>query len=288
MRHIDFQTWDVFTSIPFEGNPLAVVFGAEQLREDEFQAVAREFNLSETVFVLPPSNAHTRARLRIFTPVEELPFAGHPTIGAAQALAALDRARDPFVLELNAGEFALSFDGDTASFVNPNPPTTEPAPDQAADIAQALRISPDDVVAAPLIAGAPTPFMMIETSFDAIQSATPDMGAIARLNAGEVYPIARVPGEPDTFRARLFAPSLGVPEDPATGSAACAAPAYFAASQTLGDGEYRWTVEQGIEMGRPSAINVEFSVRGGVVGKVTISGAAVQLQKGTMSLPDLS
>ncbi|MBI1393371.1 MAG: PhzF family phenazine biosynthesis isomerase [Alphaproteobacteria bacterium] len=284
-RSVRFETWDVFTRERFAGNPLAVVKDADALREDELAAISREFNLSETVFLYPPTDTDNIARIRIFTPGRELAFAGHPTIGAAHAIAAQRASRAAFNLELKAGVFAISFDDAGATFVNPNPPTATPSHVTRAMLADALGLESADILAAPMVAGAPTPFLTVEAPYDALGRMAPDMSAIARLG-DEIYVVARAPGEPEMFRTRMFAPSIGVPEDPATGSAACALPAYVAATSGLADGHCAWTVEQGVEMGRPSLIRLAFDVSAGSVGVVAVSGAAIRMQAGELHLDD--
>ena len=279
MAVYQFETWDVFTPTRFQGNPLAVVFDCDPLSTDEMAMIAREFNLSETVFIRSAQDGAHRAALRIFTPSGELAFAGHPTIGAAHAIARRAGERSPFQLELQAGVFGIDFTNKGARFINPNPPITSPTDLSCDDIAPILGLSPSDLLAPPLIAGAPTPFLTVELTIDSLSRIQADMSAIARL-CDEIYLVARHPARATHFHTRMFAPGIGIPEDPATGSAACALPAYIKASTGIMDGSHNWTVEQGVEMGRASLINVSFDVTEGVIGCVSVSGHATPVQSG--------
>ncbi len=291
MRTYDFETWDVFTDRRFAGNPLAVVMDAQGLSGEEMQTLAREFNLSETTFVLPPEDPANAARVRIFTPGYELPFAGHPTVGTSIAIARARGLVGTLTLELAAGLFpvALDHEGEApfAEFLNPNlPADAGPAPSPEA-IEAALSLSAgalDRAAHRPRRIGAGVDYIYAHAPLDVVRAARMNAGAFAALDLGEtigVYLYA-VGGEAADarFHARMFAPDAGVPEDPATGSAAAGLPGQIAAAGDLADGAVSWVIEQGFEMGRPSRIAARVEVTGGAISSVRIGGNAVPVQKG--------
>src|SRR5689334_6464205 len=293
-----FVTLDVFTERRLTGNSLAVVLDADALETGLMQRIAREFNHPETVFVLPPADRAHRARLRIFTPAVELPFAGHPTVGTAVLLARLDGGSDPreIVVEEGIGAVrcrAAMTDRDLgrASFALPRlPAEAGTGPDPAA-AAAALSLAPDDIGfdgfrAARWSAGLVQSFVPVR-SLAAIARARPDPArfeptfaangpAVAYLYCGEVAEAGH------DFHARMFAPALGVLEDPATGSAAAAFAGLWAANGRRPDGEHTLRVEQGYEMGRPSLIEITLTIRGGKLAAAAIGGAAVVVSEGTI------
>jgi trans-2,3-dihydro-3-hydroxyanthranilate isomerase len=279
-----FATLDVFTDRRFAGNPLAVVLDAQGLEGDAMQAIAREFNHPETVFVFAPADPQHRARLRIFTPARELPFAGHPTVGTAVLLALSDRATagGELVLEERIGPVrctveAVSAGGGSARFAVPQlPAEAGSAPDDTA-VAAGLALAPSDMEgrAARWSAGNPFTFVPIR-SLAAMARCRPDPVKFdAAFGAsGAVYVFCKEAAEPGHhFHARMFAPGLGIAEDPATGSAA-AAFAGLIASQ-LADGEHAIAIEQGYEMGRPSLIRLTAAVSVGRLLSAAIGGDAV-------------
>ncbi len=292
-----FATLDVFTERRFAGNPLAVVLEPQGLDAAAMQAIAREFNFPETVFVLPPRDPAHRAALRIFTPAAELAFAGHPTVGTAVLLGRLDRgaARDLVVEEgigpVRCRTAMTDADRGRAWLDLPRLPE-EAAPLPApAMIAAALGLDRSDLgfrdfVPAAWSAGNPMCFVPIR-SRAAIARARPDPGrfddafaidgrAIAYLFCGEV-------GEPGhDFHARMFAPGLGVAEDPATGSAAAAFAGLLATQAGYADGDHTVTIEQGYEMGRPSLMELTFALRGGALASASVGGGAVVVTEGTI------
>jgi trans-2,3-dihydro-3-hydroxyanthranilate isomerase len=297
MRY-EFITADVFTARRFGGNQLAVFPDAAGLEDATMQRIAREFNLSETVFAFPPENPHHTRRLRIFTPASEIPFAGHPTVGTAYVLAttgaiALSDDRTHIVFEENAGPvpvtiFAQDGIATGAQLTAPRAPEYAPAPEAAA-IAAALGLDAGDLMAGeygPQVASAGTPFLIVPLR---------DLGALARARvvsgAWDALDCAGCTGvfmlvfegEPGAvrLRARMYAPAFGVPEDPATGSA-CAALGGYLGVRAQQDGTLRWTVEQGVEMGRPSLLEVEADVYGGVVERTRVGGRAVLVSEGWM------
>lgn len=291
MRVYDFETYDVFTDQRFAGNQLAVVMDAQGLSSEEMQTITREFNLAETSFVLPPEDASNTARVRIFTPGYEMPFAGHPTVGTTVAIARARGLSGALKLELNAGLFPVTVDandeGGFAEFTNPNLPEDHgPAPSSEA-IEAALSLpsgSLDREAHKPRRVGAGVDFIYARAPLEVVRQARLNSGAWEALNIEEivgVYLYADGGEAPDAnWHARMFAPDAGVFEDPATGSAAAAFPGQIALSGDLKDGEHRWVIEQGFEMGRPSRIQATISAANGAVASVRIGGNAVPVQKG--------
>ena len=292
-----FATLDVFTTRRFAGNPLAVVLDAEGLDTAAMQAVAREFNLSETVFVRPPDDPAHRARLRIFTPGAELPFAGHPTVGTAVLLALQDGAsgtRD-IVLEEGVGPVRCTVqarDGvGNARFTVPRLPERVGDTEAAETMAAALGLSADDLGLDGFEPGrwsAGTPFAMVPVrGLAAMARARPNAAhwdaAFAGKGRGSVFLFCRETAEPGhAFHARMFAPSLGITEDPATGSAVAAFAGLAARHAGLADGEHELAVEQGYEMGRPSLIRLTITLRDGALTGASIAGDAVLISEGSI------
>jgi trans-2,3-dihydro-3-hydroxyanthranilate isomerase len=285
-----FATLDVFTDRRFVGNPLAVVLEAEGLEGDVMQTIAREFNHPETVFVFAPADAGHRARVRIFTPVQELPFAGHPTVGTAVLLALRDGAAagSDLVLEEGLGAVRCTVESVNraaggARFVVPKlPREVGPAADTAA-IAAALSLSPSDIDGRPARGSAGIPFTFVPVGgLAAMARCRPDPAQFdAAFPDGAVYVFCSETAEAGhQFHARMFAPSMGIREDPATGSAA-AAFAGLVASR-WGDGNHTIAIEQGYEMGRPSLIRVAAVVSGGRLRSASIGGDAVLVTEGTI------
>jgi trans-2,3-dihydro-3-hydroxyanthranilate isomerase len=294
-----FVTLDVFTRRPLAGNPLAVVLDAEGLDDARMQAVAREFNLSETVFVLLPESPRQRARLRIFTPARELPFAGHPTVGTAVLLALVGGATgaSAFGLEEAVGVVpcVVEVEGEGvgyARFRAPRLPEVWGEGREAAEAAWALGLDPQDIgfdrhVPSRHAAGVPFDFVPVR-SLDAIGRARPNSEAFMQVFGGDhpaVYVYTRETAQPGRhFHARMFAPHLGVAEDPATGSAAAAFAGALMQCEPLGDGEHSFVIEQGYEMGRPSEIDLQLVIRAGALASVEIGGGAVVVSEGTLRL----
>jgi trans-2,3-dihydro-3-hydroxyanthranilate isomerase len=292
-RH--FVTLDVFTDKRFAGNPLAVVLDVEGLSTAVMQAIAREFNHPETVFVLPPTDPSHRARVRIFTPARELPFAGHPTVGTAVLLGRIDggTAAREIVLEEGIGPVHCAVEPidaqrGRARFTLPQlPAEAGAAPDDAA-IAAALGLKPGDIGFRSFrpsrwSAGLPATLVPI-ARLPAIADCRPDAGKlVAAFGDGPVYLFCGECVEPGhAFHARMFAPALGVPEDPATGSAAAAFAGLLAAHGGLGDGEHAIAIEQGYEMGRPSLIGLAVVIAAGKLVSASVGGDAVIVTEGTI------
>jgi trans-2,3-dihydro-3-hydroxyanthranilate isomerase len=289
-------TLDVFTTQRFSGNPLAVVLNSEGLETAAMQTVAREFNLPETVFVFPPDDPKHRARVRIFTPARELPFAGHPTVGTAVLLAHLDGGASSrqIVLAETVGPVACQVqprgERGNATFAIPKLPERLGAVRDTAKLAAALGLKVSDFgfeKFAPENWTAGNPFTFVPLrGLDAIGRARPDM---ARW--GEVFGPGDPPGaflfcrevadQGHHFHARMFAPAMGIIEDPATGSAVAAFAGVLAASGP-GDGAHAFAIEQGYEMGRPSLLHLSLTVRGGKLEGATVGGDAVIVGEGTI------
>lgn len=277
----DFVVYDVFTDSAFGGNQLAVFPDAGGIDPARMQAIAREFNFSETTFVTPPADPAHTAQVRIFTPTSELQFAGHPIIGTALALRALGQQGD-MVLELGVGPIPCTFDGDVASFTTAAALQRLSHPDVAL-VARCLGLPDtaiDCTVHPPTEASLGTAFTIVALhSRNDLARCTSDISATrtaAAQSAGSPYfPILAYLREGDRIAARMFAPLANIPEDPATGSAAATLAALLHethnTAQTL-------TIHQGDDMGRASIILAR--TRGDPV-QVTISGQAVQTMKGS-------
>jgi trans-2,3-dihydro-3-hydroxyanthranilate isomerase len=291
-----YATLDVFTLKRFSGNPLAVVFNSEGLETAAMQTIAREFNHPETVFMLPAADKAYRANLRIFTPANELPFAGHPTVGAAVALArASGGERQKFLLSEKVGPISCEVtlrdaDSGEAIFSLPQLPAESgkaPEPDaMAAALGLAASDIGGDLKAGYWSAGLPFVFVPVK-SLAAIGKARPHL---ERFDAtfgfggrGRAYLFCRETAERGSdFHARMFAPGMGIPEDPATGSAAAGFAGLLAAQGKFPDGVRRVRIEQGYEMGRPSQIDLGFSIAQGKLTSGTIGGGAVIVTEGSI------
>lgn len=294
MSQYRYHTCDVFTDRAFAGNPLAVLPDAQGLSDAQMLAIAREFNYSETTFVLPPDDRRHTARLRIFTPGGELPFAGHPTIGTAFVLASIGRvASGRIVFEEGVGPVPVEVFRDGARVtqcrltVAKLPTQGTPAPSRGA-LARMLSLDESDMLQGAGCWSCGLPFLVVPlASVKALSRCALDLPSLRQLLAGydtqKVYPVARS-GEL-SWRVRMFAPGVGVAEDPATGSAAAAFAGWIAEQMPHPrDGTLAATLEQGIEMGRPSTLHVELDRAGGAIVAVRVGGAAVMLAQGTLRL----
>jgi trans-2,3-dihydro-3-hydroxyanthranilate isomerase len=292
-----FITLDVFTGRRFAGNPLAVVLDAEGLDGVVMQTVAREFNLAETVFVLPAEKPSHRARLRIFTPAAELPFAGHPTVGTAVLLNRIDGggARE-FVLEEAIGPIrctTASIDSDRgqARFQLARLPE-EVGPAAGADkIATALGLEDGDIGFGGFkptwwSAGVPLSFVPVR-GLQQISRCQPNLAywgaAFGEGGHSAAYVFCRETVERGSaFHARMFAPRLGIMEDPATGAGAAAFAGVLAHFAPSPDGDHEFSIEQGYEMGRPSLIGLSVTMRNRQLAAAAISGEAITVSEGTI------
>ncbi len=304
-RTIRFYQADVFSDRPFGGNPVAVVPDAAGLDDRVMQRIAREMNLSETVFVFPPTDSNAAAKLRIFTPTQEIPFAGHPVVGTFYILAALKRLtlQEPLtrvLQECNLGLFPVeitSSGGDILRVV-----MSQPAPQFLGrledvrdhfDLARALGVSktilgetkfPIEMVST----GLPVLVVPIRT-LTAVNSITPNgqelMELCKRVGVNAVMVFTTVTVDPrSTVHARVFAPLLGIPEDPATGSASGALGAYLVQNGVVQVGPVTEIVaEQGYEIERPSRITIQVESDDDMIKTVKVGGRVVMVIEGTLS-----
>jgi trans-2,3-dihydro-3-hydroxyanthranilate isomerase len=303
MTRFRYLTADVFTEVPFGGNQLAVFPDARGIPDHRLQDVAREFNYSETTFVYPPSDqGHTR-RVRIFTPDRELPFAGHPTVGTAHVLAAigdlpLSGDVTHIVLEELVGPVPVRIhtEGGVPTVCQLSVaklPEEGPTPPPRTQLAAVLGLDVEDLLDGewePRGWSCGVPYLFIPLrDRDAVARARVNVERGERALAGTWAP------EPFVFtrageragsdlHGRMFAPAFGIPEDPATGSAAAAMAGYLARREARRDGMLRWRLEQGFEMGRPSILDIEADVAGGEITDVRVGGASVIVCEGTMAI----
>ncbi|EDP62241.1 Phenazine biosynthesis PhzC/PhzF protein [alpha proteobacterium BAL199] len=294
---LTYETVDVFTDTAFGGNPLAVVFGADGLSTEAMQAIAREFNYSETTFVLPPSDPAHTARVRIFSGKREMPFAGHPNVGTATVLAWRGEifgkpAGDRLVFEEIAGLVPVSIMSAGGRPVGAM--LTAPAPFSTAaeagvdDVAACIGLTPADIRTGahrPIIASAGLPFLIAELADrSALERSRPDSGhfasAVSVVPIGAILCYARTGGSDSVdVRARMFAPIRNVAEDPATGSANVALMG-LRASLRAQPGTLALKIAQGVEMGRPSLLMGEADWQGGTVTATRIGGQCAPVMRG--------
>ncbi|MEM7694591.1 MAG: PhzF family phenazine biosynthesis protein [Pseudomonadota bacterium] len=278
-----YQVFDVFTREPLTGNPLAVVFEADDLDGDRCQAIAKEFNLSETIFLGTPRQGAFHAR--IFTPAHEMPFAGHPTVGGAIAAAARYDLSE-LTFELPAGPAVCQISDGAATIVAPKVPECLPGVPSDEALAALLGVETGAIGCGALrptrATSGPQWTIVPVASLEVLAGLSLDTARLPALGEGfeNVYIITKkLDG---AFQCRMFAPSAGVPEDPATGSAAVAFTALVVAAEAPGDGAHTLNIVQGVEMGRRSEIVVAADVSGGAITKVRLSGAAVKVAEGTL------
>lgn len=282
--------YDVFTDRPYSGNPLAVAIDPPVLTGDQMQRVAAELNLSETVFLTGRADGTWSAR--IFTPSVELPFAGHPTVGAALALVDAGLATGSVVLHEGVGPVEVTIADGLATLTTPGPPMPVEVADPG-DVVAAIGLAVHDLHPDLRPQGwtAGVPYTMVALrDLDALGRAEVDLHAwrqgVARTDAPDLYLVVPIDGVGGRrWRARMFGPVIGVAEDPATGSAAAAACGYLAGvagGQRSGAG---WTIEQGVEMGRPSEIRVEAVRRGAELVAVRVGGRAVRIGAADLAAP---
>ncbi len=287
-----FYQVDVFTDHIFGGNPLAVFTNGQDLKEEHLQKVAREMNLSETTFVYPSTKDEADFDVRIFTPTQEIPFAGHPTLGTAYVLrkngfVAIDK--NPIRLNFKAGIIPVSAEDDKDFMLHP-PAKILHELDRSEKIAKALGLSLnhlDDSL----------PIQVVSTGFPALLVPVISLNKIGEiainlqtlhevlepLGIGMIYPFCReTVRAQNTVHSRAFAPELGITEDPATGSVAGAMGAYWASRENNQDIDM--VIEQGYEMGRPSIINVEVSKQRDKVQKIRVGGQTQPVFTGRMNL----
>jgi trans-2,3-dihydro-3-hydroxyanthranilate isomerase len=308
MARYAYFTLDVFTDRIFGGNPLAVFPDGSGLDTTQMQAVAREFNISETVFVLPPDQPENTRKLRIFTPGTELPFAGHPTIGTAHLLAAIgeipiEGSETQIVFEEGVGPVPVTIYGTDghprqAQLSAAQMPETGALPPSNADLAEVLSLNEDDILSDPapnaVSCGVGFLFIMLK-DVDALARAQLRHEAWERhlSDYWAPHPYLLTPsgsfgeGGPDsTYRVRMFAPAMGIVEDPATGAAATALAGYLTPFLALKNGTAFWSVDQGFEMGRPSRLEIEADISKGVITGIRVSGNSIMVSQGEMEIPD--
>ena len=280
--------YDVFTDHPFGGNPLAIIPDASALPETQLQSIAREFNFSETTFVYPPENSAHDAKVRIFTPTMEIPFAGHPTVGTALALHDLGRVGAALTFELGVGPIPVTINNGTAQFTTRVPLQTWPGP-SAEIVAQSVGLGSQQVRTdrhPPTIASVGLPFALAEVADqDALAAARPNNDAFRAFDphwpTDSHYDLLVYTRDGGDINARMFAPLDGIPEDPATGSAAAALASFLG---HLDGTSQRFDITQGVTMGRPSRIKAEVKVEDGAPVEVSISGRAVKVAEGRLTL----
>ncbi|HEX2143383.1 MAG TPA: PhzF family phenazine biosynthesis protein [Glycomyces sp.] len=273
---LPFAIYDVFSDTAYAGNQLAVVYDGKDLTAAQMQAIALEFGFSETVFVLPPTADGADYLARIFTPAEELPFAGHPTIGAA--LAAVESGRvqakgGEVVQECGAGLMRIAVDGGTAKLTSTAiavGPKLDPA-----TAAAALGLDADRIIGVPKSASAGLDHNFVRVADADVAAAVDVPGHLSK-----VY-VFSFDAETNAVHARLF--HRGVGEDPATGSAAVALGVYMVDQGLIvGDGVHRYAIAQGAEIDRPSRLFGEVEVEAGAPVSVSVTGAAVKVAEGTL------
>jgi trans-2,3-dihydro-3-hydroxyanthranilate isomerase len=302
MPAYEFVTVDVFTDRQFGGNPLAVFPNARGLTDAQMQALAAEFNLSETTFVLPPDNPQHHARVRIFTTRYELPFAGHPNVGTGYVLGQrMDHPPEHLVFEEIAGivrvHLTRGADGSIGGARVSAPRALSIDIDIPVDLVAACAgLEPEDIATnahTPLVASVGVPFILAEVaSVEALSRASPDLAAF-RSGATQfpdlaghfaLHLYARRDGDATRLRARMFAPLGGMLEDPATGSANAALAALLTSLAPGENVDLTYDIEQGIEMGRPSQIigTARKTAEGPVLA--TVAGSCVPVMKGTVEI----
>lgn len=302
MREIAYLTLDVFTSQRFGGNPLAVIADARGLDTATMQSIAREFNYSETTFVLPPRDPANTAEVRIFTPRAELPFAGHPNVGTGYAVAAMGslfgrEVGEVLRFEEKAGLVAVRVRraaGRVAGAELTAPVgLTRGATLDAATAAACLGLTPSDIVTSshqPQTASVGLAFLCVELSDRAaLAKAAPRAELFARdlppVGTDAIMLYVNDPERgPGALRARMFSPLHGVPEDPATGSAGAALSALLADLDPASDGERRYAIIQGEEMGRPSLLEATVLKRNGTITETRIGGTCAAVMRGVLTL----
>jgi trans-2,3-dihydro-3-hydroxyanthranilate isomerase len=302
-----FHTADIFTNQAHGGNPLAVIPDARGLSDAQMLAITREFNYSESVFVFPPQSRANTRRLRIFTPGGELPFAGHPTVGCAFVLAAIGEipmtgAETRIIFEEGVGPVPVTIRGRNgkpvfSQLTAARLPEIQQPPPPPEKLAEILSLEPSEIVADDMIepeavsCGVPflfiplkTPEMLSWVKVDPIkweESLGPywarEMFVFSTEDWSNIF-------EGGHIRARMFAPGLGIGEDPATGSACAALAGFLALRAETRDGTVRWTVDQGVEMGRPSRLDLEVDLKRGQIGAIRVGGESVLVSSGTLHI----
>lgn len=296
MADIPFETVDVFTDRLFGGNPLAVMLDGRGLTTERMQAIAREFNYSESTFVLPPDDPAHTAKVRIFTPAVEIPFAGHPNVGTAFVLARHGEifgkpVTSPLLFEEKAGLVAVDVDRlGKATVTAPQSLSIGDTVD-AERVAPCLALEPDDIAVerhVPTVASVGLPFLMVEVaSREALTRARIDAAAFRDnvpldVAAGIHFYFHAGADDDVDVRARMFSPIDGVGEDPATGSANAALAGFLAALDPLADMTLSLRIAQGVEMGRPSLLEASVVKESNRIAEVRIGGYSVSVMSGQL------
>jgi trans-2,3-dihydro-3-hydroxyanthranilate isomerase len=300
-RSYRYLHYDVFTDHLFGGNQLAVFLDGRGLADDTMQAIAKEMNFSETTFVLPPETLGTDVRMRIFTPGEEMPMAGHPTIGTTFALAragVIERGRTHFVFGCNIGPVpvALTWNGGDLGFAwmtQPLPAFGEPIPDPARTAA-ALSLSPTAVAGTGLpvqVVSCGVPFLFVPlTARRAVDNVVVNTSVLDTLfsatgaSPNGIFVFSTEPGEPRaTVYSRMFAPELGITEDPATGAASGPLGCYLVRHRMVQPDKADSMISlQGVKMGRPSHVHIAIGLQNGEISSVQVGGEAVLAGEATL------
>jgi len=301
-RRYPFVRVDVFTDHIFGGNQLAVFLAPDGLSDDEMQAIAREMNIAEITFVFPSTQSDCVARVRIFTPARELPFAGHPTVGTTWVLAREGRlpagSREVF-LEEGIGPVPVRLEGDLTSpssvWMKQRDAEFGPELTNRGAFARALALEEGDLLGGqPVCIGSTgLPFLFIPLANpDAVDRAEPDLRGIAAAFQGErlgVFVFAPDPGRgPSRVYSRMFAgDTAGIPEDPATGSASGALGAYVAERGLVErmPNPLEIVSLQGLKMGRPSEVHIRLRLEDGRARQIEVGGGVVPVMDGTLTLP---
>jgi len=278
MKEYAFRIVNVFTREGrLTGNPLAVIEDARGLDDATQQALARQFNLSETTFIFPSDKAN--ARVRIYTPAYEMPFAGHPTLGTAHVVRSLKATGDSLALEMKAGIIPVTAKGDRWT-LQANAPKSRPATESAAELAQVLGIEPSDVGSPVLWVSVGREQLMVPVkSAEAVRRASPGAEAFGRLRSehGAAQVLAFADSGKEVLSRFFFPSGPAILEDPATGSACANLGGWFMATQPGRDIER--VISQGEAVGRPSTLYL--AVRGGTV---FVGGHVIELARGSLAL----
>ncbi|GAC1441732.1 MAG: PhzF family phenazine biosynthesis protein [Mycobacteriales bacterium] len=281
-RGLSYEVVDVFTDRAVAGNPLAVVMDADELSTEDLQSIARELNLSETSFPMAADVEGADYRLRIFTPAQELPFAGHPSVGAADVMLRLGRISPGRVVQsCGAGLLALEVGAGSVTLTGGEATWGEPI--EAAGLLAAVGLTSADLDGVPRRVGCGIDFTFLPVRADALARIDADLRAVAAFGGAGVSVFC---WDGKGARARVFAAGAGVPEDPATGSAGVALGGYLVVSGLVaGDGTSSYDVTQGVEMGRPSLLHCTVTARGGRPVETTVSGSTVTVARGEIRVP---
>jgi trans-2,3-dihydro-3-hydroxyanthranilate isomerase len=283
---LEYEVVDVFAPRAFAGNPLAVVLGADDLTTEQCQALAFEFHLSETSFLCAPTEPGADYRVRIFTPFAELPFAGHPSVGAAHTLVRTGRLpAGTLRQECGVGVLDLVVDDDGAQLSGGRPTLEDgPAPEV---LARAVGLDAADVTGLPAdVAGCGLPFAYLSVRPEVVDRAVPDQQALDALGVGEGVSVLSWDAATSTVHARVFAGDLRWGEDPATGSAALGAGIWLVARGLLaGDGTSSYVIRQGEKLGRPSVLTCTVAAAGGTAVAATVRGDVVPIASGRIRVP---